>query len=1061
MSDLTSSSGTARSFFEFILRMPIVVVAIALIIFLAGVAGLTQLKKDVRSDAFLAPDNPALVYRDVIKDVFGLSDPMILVVVAEQPEGIFTPQNLMFVQWLSDEIGQLPNIDQSKLLSLATQNDIRSSEEGIEIVPFLETIPSSLGEAAALKEQIENFPLYVGSLVSKNGLATVIVAEMNDEDKSGESYSAVLSVLERASTPDGLQVHVAGEAAVSGYMGRYIDSDAERLVPFTALAIMLILFVAYRRIGPVLQCAMVMASTIVVTLGAMAFSGVPFYVITSALPVILIGISVADAIHIYSHYFHLARHDTHRETRELVVDVMQAMWRPISLTSLTTIAGFLGLYFSADMPPFKFFGLFCALGVTVAWIYSLLFLPAVIVLCGTKGSSQNEKEGGYSSVIMSFFGQLPLKHSRFVILVFSFVSVAGLYAAVEIRVDDDPISIFHAVEPIAIADRMINEHTNGSNTLDVVVETQASEELYDPVKLAKIEALQLYISTLPNVGGSISIVDYLKQMNRAMNDGLPEEYRLPSTREAVAQYFLIYSAMSDPTDFEEEVDYDYRLANIRVNLTSGGYQETKSVVESLEVYLAENFNDTDIKATLSGRVQLNYQWIKELAASHFSGMFVALILVWVVSTLLFRSEIAGFYTLIPVGGAVLGVYTVMVLSGITLGMGTSMFAAIAIGLGIDFAIHTLDRLRTLTEVHKGDLKLALVEFYPSTGKALFFNFLAVACGFGVLLASHISSLTSFGGIVMLSIGFSFAASVILLPALLLYFRPKFLFCGESYALRWQFLLRLFLCASLLLFLVLSPFSSKVFADDGILAEEIVQRVNDVEQGSQVTRKLTMEMVDRRGKSRFRETIGYRQDFEDVRKTVLFYLSPANVRDTAFLTWDYSDPKNEDDQWLYLPALRKVRRISAGDRGDYFLGTDFTYEDIKQDGRLSTTDYDYTLVEPPEGFFDDLDGLDYTFLEAVPKSTDIAAELGYSRTVLMIDKHNWIVRSVEFWDTKGEHLKTLNASNVESIQNIWTRVTLAMENHQTGHKTTLTLSGVDYDNPVQASRFSKQALTRGH
>jgi predicted RND superfamily exporter protein/outer membrane lipoprotein-sorting protein len=1053
--------GSAKHFFEFLVRMPAVIVAIAIVIFLAGAFGLTKLEKDVRSDAFLASDNPALVYRDVIKEVFGLSDPMVLIVVADQPEGIFTSQNLVFIRWLSDAISSLPNIDQSKLLSLATQNNIRSGDEGIEIVPFLDTMPSNKREALELKEQIDNFPLYVGSLVAKTGLATVIVAEMRNEKKSGESYRDVLSLLESAPIPGGVQVHVAGEAAISGYMGRYIDNDAERLVPFTALAILLILLIAYRRIGPVVQCAIVMASTIVVTLGTMALLDVPFYVITSALPVILIGISVADAIHVYSHYFHLTAHETRRDTRELVVEVMQAMWRPISLTSLTTIAGFLGLYFSADMPPFKYFGLFCAYGVSVAWAYSLLFLPAVIVLCGTRQGSRSEKDAGYSGRIMSFLGRLPIRYSRSVVLVFSLIVLAGFYAATEVRVDDDPISIFHAEEPIAIADRMINQHTNGSNTLDVVVETQATEELFDPVKLAKIEALQLYISTLPNVGGSVSIVDYLKQMNRAMNDNRPEEYRLPSTREAVAQYFLIYAAMSDPTDFEEEVDYDYRLANVRVNLTSGGYQATKTVVDSLELYLAKHFNDAEMHANLSGRVQLNYQWIKELAASHFSGMFVALVLVWVVSSLLFRSEIAGFYTLIPVGGAVLGVYTVMVLNGITLGMGTSMFAAIAIGLGIDFSIHTLDRLRVLTKSHKGNLNLALVDFYPSTGKALFFNFLAVACGFGVLLASDISSLTSFGGIVMLSIGFSFIASMILLPALLLCFRPKFLFLEGNYSPGGYFLLRLLLCASVLLFLVLSPFSSKAFAEEKMLAGELVQRVNDVAQGHQVTRKLSMEMIDRRGKSRFRETIGYRQDFDEGRKTVLFYLTPANVRDTAFLTWDYDDPLLEDDQWLYLPALRKVRRISAGDRGGYFLGTDFTYEDIKQDGRLSTIDYDYTVVPPPDGYFNNMRDADYTFLEAVPKTKVIAAELGYSRTVIMIDKKNWIVRGVEFWDTKSEHLKTLNASEVEKVQNIWTRVILTMENHQTGHKTTLTLSGVDYDSPVQSSRFSKQSITRGH
>ena len=97
----------------------------------------------------------------------------------------------------------------------------------------------------------------------------------------------------------------------------------------------------------------------------------------------------------------------------------------------------------------------------------------------------------------------------------------------------------------------------------------------------------------------------------------------------------------------------------------------------------------------------------------------------------------------------------------------------------------------------------------------------------------------------------------------------------------------------------------------------------------------MELIDRRGKSRVRETMGYRRYYGEEKRTVLFYQSPTNVRGTGFLTYDYPNADTDDDQWLYLPALRKVRRISSSDRGDYFLGTDFTYEDIKKETRIAT------------------------------------------------------------------------------------------------------------------------------
>ena len=129
--------------------------------------------------------------------------------------------------------------------------------------------------------------------------------------------------------------------------------------------------------------------------------------------------------------------------------------------------------------------------------------------------------------------------------------------------------------------------------------------------------------------------------------------------------------------------------------------------------------------------------------------------------------------------------------------------------------------------------------------------------------------------------------------------------------------------------------------------EIAQRINDRDEGEAVSRNLTMEMIDRRGKKRVRETRGFRKYYGEEKRTVIFYLKPKNVKKTAFLTYDYPLADRDDDQWLYLPAMRKVRRISASDRGDYFLGTDFTYEDIKKESKVSIEDYTWKTVGEEE------------------------------------------------------------------------------------------------------------------
>jgi uncharacterized protein len=1052
-----SRAALLEGLFRTVVRRPWWVICLCLLICGLAAWQLPDLEKDLRSDAFLAADNPALVYRDIVKEKFGLSDPLVLAIVDERPGGIYKAEVLSFLQRLTDDVSGLRNINSSRVLSLATEKNIASDSEGIVIEPFLTKTPASAEDIAKLRGELEQFPLYLGSLVSEDGHAALIIAELQDEDQAESSYHEIMGLVQAASIPTGVVVHVAGEGAVMGYLVSYVDADARRLVPFAGIAIILVILFAYRQLTPALMCCLLMLATLVITLGFMASQGVPLYVISTALPVVLVGISVADAIHIYSHYFHLQATQPASDRGMLVVETMLAMWRPVTLTTLTTMAGFLGLYFAGYMPPFEYFGFYAAFGVGVAWALSLTFLPAVIGI--TLPASRPVRTGGFTAM-MSALGSITLTYSRSIIALFIAMALIGIYAAAHLKVDDDPIGLFLPDEPLVVADRAINRYTRGSNTLDIVVETSTPEGLFDSARLRKMEAMQEFIATLPYVGGSVSIVDYLKQMNRALNDGDPAAYQLPDDADLVAQYFLIYSAMSDPTDFEEEVDYDYRTANIRVNTTSGGYQDALQIIEPLERYIAEEFNDADLRATLSGRVNLNYRWIKELSASHFAGLAIALVLVWGVSALLFRSEVAGVYTLVPVAGTVLGVYAVMVALGITLGMGTSMFAAIAIGLGIDFAIHTLDRLRSLSSGSRGDMAAVFHQFYPTTGKALLFNFLAIACGFGVLTVSKIVSLNSFGSIVVLAISTSFIASMTLLPALVLRTRPRFVVAppGES---RWASY-RVALSVTLVFIIAATLVSPALQAQElvqepePVSAEQIVNQVNAVDDGEFVTRIITMTLVDRRGQERVRETVSYRKYYGEEMRTVLFYLSPANVRDTAFLIWDYPERDKEDDQWLYLPALRKVRRISAADRGDYFLGTDFTYEDIKLDGKLEPVDYDFSLL----GKIEQGNGLHYQ-LQGIPKTEAIASELGYSRMDVLIDADNWMLVEAKFWDLKGNLLKTLAVSGIVQIDDIWSRTNLTVDNHQTGHQTHFVFTDVDYVTPVDDSFFSKQALERGH
>jgi len=242
--------------------------------------------------------------------------------------------------------------------------------------------------------------------------------------------------------------------------------------------------------------------------------------------------------------------------------------------------------------------------------------------------------------------------------------------------------------------------------------------------------------------------------------------------------------------------------------------------------------------------------------------------------------------------------------------------------------------------------------------------------------------------------------------------------------------------------------------DQLTADQIMQRVDNRDDGDDLTQTIYQKLIDRRGGVRERFMVAMRKDYGKDSKSISYFLKPANIRDTALLTYDYDGVEKDDDQWLYLPALKKVRRISSSDRGDYFMGTDFTFEDVKQTPELE--DYNWTLIGS-----ESIDGHDCWKVQGVPKTDDLKKNLGYSKTVNYIRKDIDLAIRIDYWDRKGQELKHFHASEVKQIQGIWTATKMLMENTRTGHKTEMVFSDQQYNAGLSNRKFSERMLKRGY
>lgn len=1056
------NTSTTGRYFQMVVEQPWTTILLSTLLFIGSTLSLPTLVMDTRSDAFINENEPALVYREKVEELFGLADPIIIAVANDSPSGIYNPSSLQLVQWLTDEVQQLTNVDPERVVSLATEANIVGTDNGMETEDFFDEAPTSPERVSWVEQAIANFPLYQGNLVARDHSTTLIVIEMLDEFEADTTYNEILALTKTAPVGPNDTVHVAGEGAIAGYLSAYIGADAQKLNPLSAVVITIILLVAFFTLRGALVPNLVVLATVGSTFGLMAAFGVPFYVITNGLTVSLIGMAVADSIHVFSQYYTEQARDPDATQATLVQRAMIAMWLPITLTTVTTAAGFFTLYLTSSMPPIQFFGIFGGLGVILAWFFSVTFLPAVLSLLKPKGSRAfsgpaTKSSADHASRLMLRLGRTVLARPKATLAVYAAIAVLAAVGATKVTVDEIRIDNFQTDEAIYLADTAMNSAMDGVYHLDVLVETEAFEGLHRTEHLQRIDRLQRFLESQPGVGGTVSVVDYIKQMHRAVNENRETAYSIPEDSLLISQLFLLYSASADPTDFEEEIDGEYRQALVRAKINNGSYKKNTPVVEAVEAYLRDEFNTSNITGTLTGRVNVDHYWIKEIGGSHAKSVGVAFFAVMLVVITLFRSVVAGVITTLPVALAILVIYAWMGFSNVWLGVGTTMFASIAIGLCVDFTIHTVDRLRELLRDETDDVKASMLKLYPSTGRALFFNLAAIALGFGVLITSDVPPLNNFGTLVALAVVVAFLASLTLIPALVYLLRPAFIFTQVTTEYRPGLA-----AASVVLVGILSLFGiTDVFAatDDAsasvLTGTQVMQAVNERKDGDQVTRDLKIILTDRRGKSREQETRGYRRYFGQEKRTVIFYRAPANIRDTGFLTYDYPGLGIDDDQWLYLPALRKVRRISASDRGDYFLGTDFTYEEIKKENKIELADYQLTRVG-----MENVDGHECIVIVGEPTTPEVSKDLGHSKITWRIDPQIWMARSSDFWDLNGNHLKTINTRKIEQIDGIWTALEIKALNHKTQHRSTFSFSNVDYTTEVPEKLFTQSRLRRG-
>lgn len=257
---------------------------------------------------------------------------------------------------------------------------------------------------------------------------------------------------------------------------------------------------------------------------------------------------------------------------------------------------------------------------------------------------------------------------------------------------------------------------------------------------------------------------------------------------------------------------------------------------------------------------------------------------------------------------------------------------------------------------------------------------------------------------------------------------------------------------LMLVLALTAFTLPAHA---LTAREIMQHVDDRDDGDNGSSDMTMVLIDKNNDQRVRKIHSFNKDKGEDRRRIMFFVEPADVKDTAFLTYDYDDFAKDDDQWLYLPALHKSKRIASSDKSGSFMGSDFNYADMT---RKNLDAYDFKVLKE-----DEVRGAKVWIIEALPKNREEIDETGYEKSWLFVRQDNYVVVRAVHWTAEGGRLKYFDVPQLEQIDGIWvaTRITMTTKKGQaTLHRTELQFDNVKFNQNLPEEMFTVRRLEQG-
>ena len=464
-----------------------------LVLALVVLAGLQipSIQVDTDPENMLPHDQVDRAYHDEVKARFALHDMIVVGVVNEtNANGVYNSQTLTDLHSLSSEIQKMDGVVRQDLMALDTVDNI--SQEGLGSIRFewmMKMAPQTDAQVTRIQEAVARLPLLQNTLVAEDGKAAAIYIPIESKSESYRLSQEIQTVIDTLDSQN--QYYMAGLPVAEDTFGVEMFIQMAISAPLAGLMIFILMWVFFRSFLLITAPMIVAMATVIITMGLLIGQGYTVHIMSSMIPIFLMPIAVVDSVHILSEF--ADRYRPGENPRKALAEVLSHLFTPMLYTSVTSAVGFASLAFT-PIPPVQIFGLHVAVGILLAFILTIIFVPAYIVslsekrLAALKDHNIEEDDNSALGRLLVKAGQFSLARAKGLVIGFIALVMVSAYGVSQIQINDNPIRWFKEDHRLRVADTVMNAHFSGTYEAYLVLEKQDLSEERASLKQALTEA---------------------------------------------------------------------------------------------------------------------------------------------------------------------------------------------------------------------------------------------------------------------------------------------------------------------------------------------------------------------------------------------------------------------------------------------------------------------------------------------------------------------------------------------------------------------------------------------